>query len=119
MKKIQFSCIIDGVSKKKDGTLSIKLGTQELPPQDTAEIFEMGNKQIWAVFCETGLKDSDLEIPEVTDELDTKSPSQRLRNVIYRIWEQAGKEKKTNKVFEHFYRDYMEKLLENLKEKLI
>lgn len=116
MKTIQFSSIIDGITKKKDGTLSIKLGTQELHSQDTAEIFEMGNRQIWTAFSDIPVKENDLNIPEVLDETDLKSPSQRLRGVIYILFEQS--KDKTNKTFEHFYRDYMEKIIDNIKDKL-
>lgn len=55
MKTAQFSAIIDGVRKKKDGTLSIVLGTQELSSEETALIFDFGNKQIWCAFAETPL----------------------------------------------------------------
>lgn len=116
MKKILFNSIIDGVTKKKDGTLSIKLGTQELDAQDTAQIFEFGNQQIYTVFAETGVKFEDLEIPEVVPEFSTdKSPSQRLRNIIYVYWDTKTDKSKD---FDTFYKVYVEKIIENIKDKL-
>ena len=117
MKTAQFSSIIDGVSKKKDGTLSIKLGTQELGPEETATIFEMGNKQIWTAFAECPLKESDLTIPDFVPEFTgQKSYSERLHAVLFIAWEQqVDKKAKTSR---QFYEDYMEKVIESVKAKL-
>lgn len=115
MSNIQFQAIVDGVTKKKDGTLSVKLGTQELSPTDTAKIFEFGNQQIWTAFAETPHSIDELEIPEVTPEFESdKTPSQRLRNVIYVYWEQNGKKGD----FNDFYRKKLEGFIEHIKTKL-
>jgi len=115
-KIIQFSSIIDGVTKKKDGTLSIKLGTQELDPQDTARIFELGNMQIWSVFSDVEITEDDLDIPEALSEFRTdKTPSQRLRNTLWIYWE---KHKKGVVEWDTFYKNQMEKIIEYIKEKL-
>lgn len=116
-KIIQFQSIIDGVTKKKDGTLSIKLGTQEMPPKDTAIIFELGNKQVWTALAETEVKISDPEIPkEVMEFKNSKSLSERLRNVLYVWWEQDYK--KAQPDFEAFRRLHMNKLIDSVKDKL-
>lgn len=115
MKSIQFSVIIDGVTKKKDGTLSLKLGTQELPPEDTAMIFELGNKQVWCALAETALTEDNLDIPETMMEFKTdKSPSERLRNSLYVYWEA----KRKDITWDIFYRQQMEKFIEHVKEKI-
>jgi len=77
---IQFSALIDGVNSKKDKTISIKLGTQELSPEHMAKIFEHQGHQIWVAMAEHELKDTDLEVPEVVEDLEKKTPSQRLRD---------------------------------------
>jgi len=114
-KKIQFPAIVDGVTKKKDGTLKLILGTPELSPNETAHIFELGNQQIWAAFDETALTVDDLDIPEITPEFESdKTPSQRLRNVLYVYWEQQGKVGD----FNDFYRKKIESFIEHIKTKL-
>ena len=45
-----------------------------------------------------------------------KPPSQRLRAVLYRLWEQTPE---GYKVFNDFYIAKMEKLIEHFKEKLV
>ncbi len=111
---VQFSAIIDGVSKKKDGTLSIKLGTQELGPEETSKIFEMGNRQVWIGIAETAI--TKLDIPEeMTEFPNDKSLSERLRGVLYVYWNE-----KTDKTqsFDEFRKVYMEKIIGNIKDKL-
>lgn len=115
-KIVQFSSIIDGVQKKKDGTLSIKLGSQELSPQDTALIFDLGNKQIWTALAETELTKEDIIIPdEVIEFKNDKSSSQRLRNIIFVYWKEKTAQTKT---FDEFYKGYINKIIENIKDKL-
>lgn len=115
MKTIQIYSIIDGISKKKDGTLSIRLGTQEMGAEETAEIFKFGNGYIWTAFCESAMVPEDIKLPDFTPEFKgEKSPSQRLKACVYKLWELSDK-KKTS---EEFYRDYMEKIIEHVKTKL-
>lgn len=117
MKTVQFQAILDGVTKKKDGTLSLKLGTQELDSEETARLFDFGNKQIWVAFAETELTENDLDIPEVLTEFKSdRSPSERLRGVLYLYWDK--KIKSTGTTFDTWYREYMEKIINNIKEKL-
>lgn len=112
----QFSAIVDGVTKKKDGTLSIKLGTQELSPEETAELFKFGNQQLWVAFKDTPVSEGDVEAPDFLPEFDgQKSHSQRLHGVLYKLWELRTDKKKTAR---QFYEDYMEKLINTIKEKL-
>lgn len=111
---IQFSAIIDGVNAKKDSTLTIRLGTQELSPIDTAEIFKFANKQIWVGMSETGI--TKLDVPKEVNEFDgQKSTSERLHAVLFVYWNT-----KTDKVkdFETFRKGYMEKVIQTIKDKL-
>lgn len=114
MIKLQFSAQVDGVTAKKDKTLSLKLGTQELTSEETSYIFDLMNKQIWIGMAETALES--LDVPEVMPEMHgDKTPSQRLRGLLYVLWENKTDKKRT---FPQFYEDYMFKLCEQLKAKL-
>lgn len=111
---IQFSGIIDGVSAKKDSTLTIRIGTQELSPNETSEIFKFANKQIWVGFAETAI--TKLDVPNELSEFEgQKSTSERLYAVLFVYWNT-----KTDKIksFETFRKDYMEKLITSIKDKL-
>ena len=57
-----------------------------------------------------------LDLPKIQKSDDEeRSPSQLLRAVIYRLWEQKGKPTAT---FEEYYRKHMEVLTNQYKEKL-
>lgn len=109
---IQCSAQIDGVVAKKDRTLSVKIGTQELTPEETAKIFDHMGHQIWIAMAETALTREDLDMPEIVDELDKKSPSQRLRDRM------AVYYKESHKNFEGFD-DWYKKTLESLGQKYL
>lgn len=114
-KPIQFSCQIDSVRANSDRTLSIKLGTQELQPDETAVIFSLMEKQIWCALAETSITKEDLNIPETVSDMDTKSPSQRLRDRMAAYYKQThGK----FDGFDDWYKTALEKIGEKYLEKL-
>jgi hypothetical protein len=115
MKTIQFSAQIDEIKSRKDRTLLLKLNTQELQPEDTAQLFDLQNLQIWVALAETTVTRDDLNIPEVLVEKGEKPPSQRLRAVLYVYWE---KRKATLGTFDSFYRQKVEDFIQLIKEKI-
>lgn len=118
MKKLfQIPCHVKGLKTCVDGGNQIIILTQELPPEDMTLLFSLKNKPGWMLFKETEIKPEDLaNIPDITLEFkNEKSPSQRLRNVIFRIWEQTDRKQP----FEVFYRVKLETIIEWLKEKYL
>ena len=112
---IQFSAQIDSVHAKKEKTLSIRLGSQELAPNETSTIFEQMGKQVWVAIAESSVNKEDLKIPDVVDELDDKTPSKRLRDRM------AVYYKETHGSFEGFnvwYQSSLEKLGQSYLDKL-
>ena len=114
MNPIQFSALIDSAKANKDKTLTLQVETQELSSEDVAKIFELFQRQIWVAFAETPLTREQLNIPEVVDEIDKKSPSQRLRNRMYVYHQSTGKKAD----FDGWYRTQIEKLGEKYLEKV-
>jgi hypothetical protein len=111
------AAIVENVSTRRDGTLKLTLGTQEMSQGKAGELFTMQNKTI-AVYL--SVKDS---IPQsVMDQVDAvdcdmpgKTKSQRQRAVLFRIWEL---QKEGHKTFESFYAHKMEEHISNLKSVL-
>jgi hypothetical protein len=62
-------------------------------------------------FLDNELKDLDSVDMDLED--TTKTPSKRLRNVLYRLWEQENEGE-----FKDFYKTKMEILIEHFKNKL-
>lgn len=105
MKPIQFSAQIEKLTANSDKTVSLKIGSQELPASDVGLLVEMFEKQIWIALAETAIKESDLNAPEIVESLDTKTPSQRQRDRLFVYW----KEKKIEGDFESWYRVQLDK----------
>lgn len=112
---IKIPSTISKVETLSDGTIRLKVDCQELQGQDGAEILKLYRKLGVFVFSESDISEEDLkDLPEVKVEQGEKTPGQRLRGVLYRLWEQT----KTGKSFDEFYRDYMSALCEKIKEQL-
>jgi len=97
------NAIIDKITTMKDRSIKITLITPELDPKTMAELFMSVNNQVLNV-----------DIPE--DISEKKSKAQRLRWVLYRLWENKYKDKYNT--FELFYNSEMERILEHYKDKI-
>ena len=97
------NALIDKITTLKDWSIKITLITPELDAQTMAELFLSVNNQVISV-----------DIPE--DISEQKSKSQRLRAVLYRVWENKYKDKYNT--FELFYNSEMERILEHYKDKI-
>ncbi len=107
---------IQKVSTLADGGLTLTVHTQELDPADEAEVMQLKRKLGYFVFAvqeSITVEDIPTEQLEFAGE---KSPGQRLRAVLYRLWEQ---DKLGYKEFELFYQAKMNRIIDSLKEKLI
>ncbi len=102
------------IASTVDGALTLGVHTKELDPVEKVQIMEFHNKQGWLLFSPNVIEDKD--IPSARAEIGSKTPSQRLRAVLYILWEQSTKE--TRGTFEDFYSSKMEALIEKIKEKL-
>jgi hypothetical protein len=108
---------VENVSTRRDGTLKLTLGCQELNQSKAGELLSMQNK-VCAIYI--SLKESvPQKVIDMVDDTDVDMPgktkSQRMRSVYYRIWEV---DKQGHKSFESFYSHHMEKQVQALKDTL-
>lgn len=111
------AAIIESVQTRRDNTIKIVLGCQELSPSKGSELLGMMNK-LTAVYLSPKETISNAELKQVDQaevELNGKTPSQRLRNVLYITWTQAPEGYKD---FDGFYKAKMEVIIEHYKSKL-
>lgn len=111
MKAIETDLIIQRFSSRVDKSLAISGVTPELSAEEKVAFIEMQNIPLRAIFYPLGTKD--IPTVKVEKDLEQRTPSQRLRNVMYRCWE---KEKDIE--FEEYYRQQMERLIDLYKSKL-
>lgn len=109
--------IISKVTTLADGSIRIYLDTQEQSAHTMADLFDLRKKLGFFFFRETldskdELDSIELPKPKATD--SPKSPSQRLRSVLYVYWEQTNQ----SQDFETFYTENMNKFVDHIKSKL-
>lgn len=119
MKKLLTQVTLDRSNRKKDKSVSITFITQlEQSSEEFMNIDKLTNSSGVLYFKSDGdLTDEELKAIDVVKiESEGKSKSQRLRNVLYRFYEQ--KIKPHNKGFIIFYANEMERIIEHYKSKL-
>lgn len=112
MKTIKTPAIITSISSKQDGSLGLRLSTPELSPDEKVAFLEIQGLNTIVMIQPTDFESK--EIKEVKGELDTKTPSKRLRSTIFVWWKQQGEPGD----FAVFYAEKMEKLIDFVKSKL-
>ena len=107
---------IESIATRKDKTLKVTIGTQEMSPNQASDIFQLNQS-----FCYIGLKvepftqSEEVLIGGLKSEINQRTPSQRLRSIFYKLYEQDDKGYKD---FGTFYASEMEKLIEHYKGKI-
>lgn len=109
---IKTKAIITSLSSKKDGSLGLRVETPELSPDQKVAFMDLQGINLEAYFKPTDFEVGELH--EVKTEIDSKTPSQRLRAVIFLLWRQENEPNS----FDEYYRLKMEKIIEHLKAKL-
>lgn len=108
---------IESISTRKDKTIRLTIGSQELSPKQCTEVFQLNQS-----FCYIGLKpepftkDEAEIIDSLKTDLDTiKTPSQRLRAILFRAFEQDSENYLS---FSTYYSSKMEQICQHYKSKL-
>lgn len=112
MKPFQAQAILNRISYTSDGGLALGFTTQELGTADKVIASEYHKTLGWLCFKPNLWQEEELPQAEAKD--GRKSLSQRLRGVLYRLWEKDGKIGD----FDTYYRRRMEATIDKLKEGL-
>ena len=115
---IVINAILESFRSLKDKTLKLSFETNKPTPEQLNQIAVNSQKYGYLVFSGNQLTPEQLEsIDKAKNDLydSSKSPSKRLRSVLY-VW--FEKDKKGFKTFEDFYLHQMERVINNVKEKL-
>ena len=91
MSAIQLPAIFAGIKSRKDKSFRLEFDTQELPPADAAQLLNLHQAFCALIVAPSEHDLTDVDIPDYKPlEGDGKSPSKRLRAVMYIYWKQQG-----------------------------
>ena len=109
--------IIESVSTRKDKTVKVVIGTQELDMRQAGEVFGLtGGYAYVAIKAEDFSPWEVKEMSEIKADLSSvKTPSQRLRAILYLNYQQDSEQFKD---FQSYYLSKMERLCEHFKAQL-
>lgn len=100
---------------KADRSVRLEFETRELSGMEIGILADSRQTEGWLVFSPNDdIKEEDVPKEKADPMLGTKTQAQRLRNSLYRLWEQTGKQAE----FEEYYRIRLEKIIDQVKEKL-
>ena len=113
-------CAIESVATRRDKTLKVVIGTQELSPAKAAELFNQwtAGVGVMAFKGETfNYNDEELlkSIKIDAEEMGSKTPSQRLRSCLYILFERNPEEYQD---FNSYYLAMMDKFIEMVKKRI-
>jgi|TARA_R100000231_G_C5328157_1_gene165534 hypothetical protein len=119
---------IDKVSTLADGSLRIYVGTPELSNETMVKVFSLIKKPGYVLVSTSSFNQEQIDAVEkatVNAEFSEKTPSQRLRGVFYKLWEQTQPKSMNGDTgeleyvdFDLYYKRQMNKLIDHYKTKL-
>ena len=117
MKTLSFNGIITSLTAKVDGSIGLRIATPELSPAEKTEFFKFQN--INSVVTLDPLDEKPEAGMLVEKNRETKTPSQRLRNVIFALHKTKLEQKEyIEPNFEVYYNNIMESFINKVKEQL-
>lgn len=107
---------VENITTRKDKTVKVTLGTQELSPEKAGELFSMMNKLVLVYLSEKGIGREQIEMVDKIDpDFGGKTQSQRLRDVLFRLWEVKPEGFKT---FQNYYHHKTDEIINHYKSKI-
>jgi len=113
MKTVKLSAVITSIRAKVDRSIAFTVNSPELTPEEKALFFQLQNQNIELTIVPSD--EPNVEEYTVTSDLSEKSPSRRLRGVLYVLF---TKDDKGMLNFEEYYKIRMEKIIEHLKNQI-
>jgi hypothetical protein len=112
---IQFEVTVDSIATRVDKSIKLTLSTQEMPDDLAGKLMTLRSKFLWVAFSALPLNYEDLDVPDVVTEFkNDKTPSARLRAVLFVLHKQRGE----TMDFDSWYKLTMNKIIDSYKELL-
>lgn len=114
--KITLPISLNPISRRKDKSVKLSLETRELTHTEIMTLMTLEGAEMWMQLVPN--ENSFDDVPDTPAEVDEKSPSERLKSVLYVWYNQEVKKGKYVGIFDNFRRERMERIIEGVKSKL-
>lgn len=111
---VTLQAYLDKITTLKDGSVRVTFTSQELSAESCTALMQYRQQFGWLLFSGQTLSDLDIPKDQAKDFRDDKTPSQRMRGVLYVLWKHLG----SPDTFVAFYSSEMERQIERVKERL-
>lgn len=113
---VLFPAYVENISTRKDKTIKIVLSTQEVSPSTAGELFRLLNNLGVCYISPKSINQAEVDQVDALDaDLGGKTQSQRIRNVLYKLFEQNAEGFKD---FNTYYHSKTEAIIEHFKAKI-
>ena len=111
MKNVILPVILNPISRRKDRSCLLKFDTRELETTELIALMALEGSEGWIQFSPN--QDFD-ELPEEHAQVsDLKTPSQRLKNALYRVFMEETKKGTYVGLFQQYYDQKLEKYIQH------
>lgn len=116
MNGIMLPAIIENITTRKDRSIKIVIGTQELSQGKAGEIFTLLNNLAMVYISPKEIDQKEInQVDKIDPELEGKTQGQRIRNVLFILFTQNSE---GHKDFDSYYRAKTELYIDHLKTKI-
>ena len=112
------TAILENLSSRKDRTLKLTFGTQELSPDQVTQLYAALDKFIFVALKVDDFKSNEMKILSDLQsgyEENSKSQSKRIQSVLFILWNQNNEGFVD---FDAYYKFKTEKYIDHLKSKI-
>lgn len=113
--RINLPVTLNPISRRKDRSVKLSFETRELQSDEILTLMSLEGSEMWVCLAPNA---DEIEVPEERAEVDVKSPSERLKAVLFVWYKQETESGRFTGLFETFRREKMEKIIEGVKTKL-
>lgn len=111
---IQIPVIFSKLQTLADKSVKLEFGTREFRGSEVATLLDYRDQEGWLMFAPNPIQEYTPDEEADSGLGEGKSPSQRLRAVLYIRWQQT----KPTDTFEEYYRVQLERIIEKIKATL-
>ena len=119
MTKLVMPVAVETIATRHDGSVKIVMSTYELNTESAVKLFDLRRSEALMYLSSDNISQEELDALDgfklSSEKNDGKTPSQRLRAVLYIYWKQH---KQNDFEFDIFYLKYMNRLIDKIKDKL-